>query len=156
MDLLKQYGIFHEKARIHEDILYSLALIRNKVGEQVEKYFYSHGISSAKYNILMAVSYINEGMGLTQVELSKRLLVTTSNITNLVNRLCEEKYITRKQNQTNRRENTIKITARGQELIDKLWPGYQKITKTIVSFLTDKEQHDLKNLLESWFIRLST
>lgn len=81
---LRPYGINPAKGRRYENIIYVLALVYNLLQARVEKYLLPHGLSAVQFNLLMLAAYQNNGNGISQVELSKRLIASASNITKLV------------------------------------------------------------------------
>ena len=151
---LRPYGINPEKGLAYENITYVLALVYNLLQARVEKYLLPHGLSAVQFNLLMLAAYQNNGKGLSQVELSKRLIASASNITKLVEKSVQADFITRKTNPQSRRENIICITKKGQELIDKVWPGYDQLVKSLTEKISAKSRPQMEQILKDWFFAL--
>lgn len=151
---LRSYGINPEKGRDYENIAYVLALIYNLLQMRVEKYLLSYGLSAAQFNLLMLAAYQNNGRGLSQVELSKRLIVSSSNITKLVEKSVQASLITRQANPQSRRENIICITKKGQNLIDEIWPGYDKLVGELTERIPSAARFQFKTILYDWLLSL--
>ncbi len=151
---LRPYGINPEKGRAYENITYVLALVYNLLQAHVEKYLLPHGLSAVQFNLLMLAAYQNNGKGLIQVELSKRLIASASNITKLVEKSVQAGWITRQTNPQNRRENIICITQKGQELIDEIWPGYDELMRGLTGKIPGKDRPQLERILNNWFTSL--
>lgn len=151
---LRPYGINPEKGRAYENITYVLALVYNLLQARVEKYLLPYGLSAVQFNLLMLASYQNNGKGLSQVELSKRLIASASNITKLVEKSVQAGFITRKTNPQSRRENIICITKKGQELIDKVWPGYDQLVKSLTEKIPAADHPQMEQILKDWFVEL--
>ena len=151
---LRPYGINPEKGRAYENITYVLALVYNLLQARVEKYLLPHGLSAVQFNLLMLASYQNNGKGLNQVELSKRLIASSSNITKLVEKSVKEGLLVREENPKSRRENIIRITAKGQKLIDRVWPGYDRLVCELTNKIPAKKQPHMEQILQSWLLKL--
>lgn len=151
---LSGYGIKKSNGRQYEYITYVLALVYNLINARVEAYFAPYGLSVSKFNILMAAAYQNDGKGLSQVELGRRLIASASNVTKLVENLVKQKLLTRIQNPQNRRENIIQITAAGRKLINKTWPGYDVLVKTLTEKIPASKRRAAQAVLNDWFVAL--
>lgn len=151
---LRPYGIDPAKGRNYENITYVLALVYNLLQARVEKYLASYDLSAVQFNLLMLVAYQNAGKGLNQVELSKRLIASASNITKLVEKSVRAGLLTRRMNPQSRRENIICITPAGQKLVDKVWPGYDRLVKGLTEKIPAKSRPQMEQILRNWFILL--
>lgn len=151
---LQSYGINPKKGRRYENITYVLALVYNRLQTRVERYLFSYGLSAVQFNLLMLAAYQNNGKGLNQVELSKRLIASASNITKLVEKSVRAGLLTRKTNPQSRRENVICITPKGQALIDKVWPGYDRLVKSLTEKIPAPRRPQIEQILRDWFVLL--
>ncbi len=151
---LSPYGINPEKGRAYENITYVLALVYNLLQAHVDRYFIPYGLSAVQFNLLTLAAYQNAGEGLSQVELSKRLIASASNITKLVEKSVQAKLLTRQTNPQNRRENIICITKKGQALISKVWQGYDQLVKSLTEKIPVKDRPQIERILKDWFVSL--
>ena len=151
---LRSYGINPDKGRKYENITYVLALVYNVLQIQVEKYLAAYGLTAVQFNLLMLAAYSGKGKGLSQVELSKRLIASASNITKLVEKSVRAGFITRQTNPQSRRENIICITPKGQVLIDKVWPDYDKLVRGLTEKIPAKNRPVIEQILRNWLFDL--
>ncbi len=151
---LSIYGIKKEKGRSYENITYVLALVYNEISNQVESYLSSFGLSTPLFNVLMLAAYQNEGKGVTQAEMAKHLIASASNMTKLVDKAVTQGWLSRKTNPLSRRENIIRITAKGQKLIDTIWPEYDKLVHSLTDKIPAGQQKTAEKILNSWFENL--
>lgn len=151
---LRSYGIDPAKGRKYENIAYVLALVYTLLQARVERYLVSYGVSVGQFNLLMLAAYSPKAMGLSQVEIAKHLIVSASNITKLVEKSVQAGLLTRKTNPQNRRENIICVTKKGQALIDKIWPGYDKLLRGLIEKIPSKNRPHMEHILQDWFIKL--
>ncbi len=86
-------------------------------------------ISPSQFNILNLL-YLNPN-GLTQVELSRELIMHRSNVTGLVDRLEDRGLLLRKDSSTDRRAYKVVLTATGGRLIEKILPDYYDAAEKI-------------------------
>lgn len=150
----RQYGILPEKGRDYENIAYVMALVYNTCEKKIAKLLSGYNISTAQLNVLLAVRTHGGDEGINQVEIGKRLIVSPGGITRLIDKLVKEKYLTVKQNKNNRRENLVKITQKGSDLIDMIWPGYDDLLKSITNIIPKSKQKEFAAILADWFEKL--
>ena len=151
---LLKYGINPEKGRTYENITYVLALIYNTLQNKVESYLSAFELSAVQFNLIMLAAYRNDGKGLNQVEISKSLIASASNITKLVEKSVKAGLLSRKTNPNNRRENIICITKTGQDLIDKVWSGYDKLVCSLTEKIPQNNRKQIETILNNWLFAL--
>lgn len=151
---LSRYGINPAKNRPYERVTYALALVYNLINAQVEHYFAPYGLTPVQFNLLMLAAYQNGGAGLKQADMGKRLIASASNVTKLVDKSVKEGLLSRVQNPKSRRENIIKITAKGQKLIDKVWPDYDRLVRRLTDCIPSPKQHEAAEILNDWLENL--
>ena len=158
METLKQdlrpYGIDPSKGRSYENITYVLALVYNTLQARVEKYLAAQNLCAVQFNLLMLAAYQNNGKGLSQVELAKRLIASASNITKLVEKSVHAGWLTRRTNPQSRRENIICITQKGQNLIDEVWPEYDTLVRELTERIPSANRAQFETILCNWFVTL--
>lgn len=151
---LRTYGINPAKGRKYENVTYVLALIYSILQTRVEKQLAPCGLTPVQFNLLMLAAYQNNGNGLKQVEMGKRLIASASNVTKLVDKSVKEGLLSRAQNPQSRREHIIKITAKGQKLIDKVWPEYDQLVRRLTDRIPAKQQRAAAEILNNWLENL--
>ena len=151
---LRPYGIDPAKGRPHENLIYGVALVYNLLQARVEEYLDKYRLSPVQFNLLMLAAYQNEGNGISQVELARHLIASASNITKLVEKLVRGGLLTRKTNPHSRRENVICATAKGRQLIDKVWPGYDGLLRALSAKIPSKQRPQIAQILTHWFTQL--
>lgn len=147
---LKYFGVNIGTGKYHEEIIYSMALLYNHINTVIENYLTPHDLNSSKFNILMVVQHQGKVEGISQIEISKRLFVTRSNMTKMVDKLEAESLVTRAALEGDRRVNIIRITPKGTALLDKVWPGYVELMHFLIEPLTSKQKETLAQNLVAW------
>ena len=148
---LSKFGIFKGEGRYHEEIVYSLALIYNVISGDITNYLKGHDLSMGKMNILIAIKHHGGDEGIRQVEVSQHLIVTPSNMTKMIDKLENERLVTRSALVGDRRVNIVKITKKGSDLLDSIWEGYNDQLKQATGSLNKDKQKQLASLLTEWF-----
>lgn len=154
MDFLKAFGIEVGKGKYYEEIAHSMALLYNLIEAKVSSYLSRFGLTTAKFNVLMILEHQARHEGMSQVDISKHLIVTASNTTRLLDKLEKEGLAQRSALKNDRRVKTIKITPKGSQLLDRAWPGYESLLKNLTSLLGSNDQKILSNFLIKWVEKL--
>lgn len=148
-------GIKLGKGKLYEDTIYSIAIAFNLLNNEMTAYLKDFNLTPAKFNVLMVIQHQSGPDGISQVEISKKLIVTPSNMTRLLEKLETEKYIEKLSQEGDKRVKVIKITGKGSKLLDAVWPGYSKELQRLTATLNENEQKVLGKTLIKWIARLS-
>jgi len=148
MSIFRELGIRGSKDRINEEVIYNIAKAYTLIDNVISGFLSKYDLSPAKFNILLMVKHVGEDKGLSQNEISKLLLVTTSNITRMIDKLENDKYVERVSQKGDRRVNLIKITKKGSDLLDAIWPNYKSmVDKLIGPTLLSSEKNQINKML---------
>ncbi len=152
MEYLKSFGI--DTGDPQEEAFYGLVLVYNILFDRVSDYLQDWRLTPAQFNILMVVDKHGKEKGISQVDISKKLIVTPSNTTRLLEKMETEQLIVRSALQGDRRVNLVRVTPKGSSLLDKVWPGYKKTLQEAVEVLNGEDQKQAASLLLRWLNRL--
>src|SRR4029077_11786488 len=93
----------------------------NLVARELRKHAEKDGlITLPQFDVLVQLSRQTEGLSF--VDISRRLLVTSGNLTGIVDRLEREGLVIRTQDTADRRIVRIRLTPKGKDLIGRLVP----------------------------------
>lgn len=84
---------------------------------------------------------------MTFVELSQHLVVTSGNLTGIVDRLEVAGYVQREPDTKDRRLVRVVMTARGRNLMEQLIPKVRADIEEIMSVLSRSDQAELRRIL---------
>ena len=87
------------------------------------------------------------GTALTMGELSARLMVTTGNVTGLIDAMQQDGLVARRPNPADRRSTLIAATETGQALFDRMAPTHRHWIETLTAGLSRAEMALLFELL---------
>lgn len=82
------------------------------IEKQVQRRFAEHGTTLARFDLLAALDRAEEGM--TMSALSRALLVSNGNVTQLVQKLARERLIRIAPSPADRRVSIVRLSARGR------------------------------------------
>lgn len=115
--------------------------VSTKMAREETQLLRTLGMSSAHFDVLVQ-TWQHEG--LTQQELSQRLLVTKGNVCYLVDKLEAEHLLERRsEGKTNR----LFLTAKGNAVLEEALPIHDQMIETVFATLTTEEQRKLRDLL---------
>jgi len=131
--------VFQE--RTLEDTRHHALLALLKTAGVIEKvgmkHFVQYGLTPAQYDVLIVLKL--NGGAMTQVGLSRLLTASRANVTGLVDKLQEKKFIERKSVEGDRRSFAVTLTARGRKKVDEVEPLYLETVKTIMAPFSAEE-----------------
>lgn len=88
-----------------------------------------------------------DAAGFTFVELSRLLLVTSGNLTGIVDRLEEQGLVERRPDEKDRRVIRVALTEKGRRLNERMLPAHAADIEEILSFMPRAALSELNELL---------
>lgn len=152
--MLKCFGIDIGEGNFKEIAVYALACAYSLMEKEISEHLRSFKLTPAKFNAMMIIKHIGKDEGLSQIEIGRRLIVTASNMTRLLDKLQKEGYIERLTRKGDRRVNLIKISKKGSAVLDKVWPGYYRKIMDVSNLLDKEELKQISRLLGKWCDKL--
>ncbi|MBF0217169.1 MAG: MarR family transcriptional regulator [Candidatus Omnitrophica bacterium] len=143
MSIFREMGVKETGDKMSEKVVYSIAKAYGVIERTVSDALHMFGLSAGKFNILMTVKHVGRAEGIAQNGISKHLLVTTSNMTRMLDKLEKEGLVERRALPGDRRVNKVFITKKGSELLDNAWPSYKKTVDELVD-----SAYSLRNKVE--------
>ncbi len=115
------------------------------------QFFARWDLSPSQFNALNLLS--DQTAGLTQVELSRQLIMHRSNLTGLVDRLEERGLLHRRDHATDRRAYRVVLTPAGRKLLREIRPHYyaaaEQVWEKIPVARSNQLAADLRTLSEA-------
>lgn len=101
----------------------------------------------AWYDVLWELDRAPE-TGLRPYEIERRVLITQSNISRLIDKLEERGLVERRACEEDGRGQHVVITTAGREMRRRMWPVYAKaIMEAVGRYLTEREAGTVRDLL---------
>lgn len=128
------------------EVLLNLFYTYEVIGGLIDKQLAVHTLSRTAFNILLILSR-NENKSYSQKEISKLMLVSPANVTGLIDSLTRQDLVTRVADPHDRRVWLLKITPKGEELLEQILPSHYKNIDRLTAGLSKGEKEDLSQLL---------
>lgn len=151
MSEFKTFGYSVGEGKLHEEIIYTAALVYNIIHGEISTFLRQYDLTTGKLNVLLVIRHQGGEEGISQVDVSKHLIVTPSNMTKMIDKLEKDGMVVRLALEGDRRVNILRITKMGADLLDKVWPTYNELLKKQVASLNKEKQQKLSGLLTEWF-----
>jgi len=125
-----------------------LQLLRTAEGlwESSRLFFAEWDLSPSQFNVLNLLRDHREGV--SQVELSRDLIMHRSNVTGLVDRLEKRGLVKRTADPGDRRVHRVKLTAAGKALLKRVLPRYYDAAEAVLGHLSPGKAERLVGDLE--------
>lgn len=105
----------------------------------------SFGLTQPQFGVIESLGHLGT---MSLGELSERQLVSCGNTTVVVDNLEKDFLVERVRESYDRRVIKVKLTQKGQELFDSIFPKHAEYIKELASVLTLEEQEQLSILLK--------
>ena len=146
--------IYFENQDEKSKLIYTIGLLWGKISSSLDGVLQKNNLNISKFNILMIIKHIGGYDGIQQNEISKRLLVTASNITKLLDKLEKDGLITRNSKKDDRRVKLIRITDYGSNLLNQVWPEYKRTMEELISKIPSDKIFAVEKILLEWLTNI--
>lgn len=147
--------IYFENQDESSKLIYTIGLLWGKISSNLDEILQTKNLNISKFNILMIIKHAGGYDGIQQNEISKRLLVTASNITKLLDKLEKDGLITRNSKKDDRRVKLIRITDYGSNLLDTVWPEYKQAIEKLMSKFPPEKNNEIEKILLEWLTNIN-
>lgn len=123
----------------------SLARCFASVSRSADRMIRSYGLTTPQFALMEALYHLGP---LPLSEIGQKLLVTSGNVTYVMDNLCELGLVVRERCASDRRVIYAKLTPKGEALIDRTFPRHAAEVLELFSVLSSDEQDALRALLK--------
>lgn len=117
----------------------------DSVRKSIEKEIRSYGLNPTEFAVLELL--YNKGEQTVQ-KIGEKVLIASSSITYVVDKLEKKNLILRTPNPEDRRITQVSITEEGKALMDDIFPGHAKAVQRILEGLTMEEKEEVISQLK--------
>jgi DNA-binding MarR family transcriptional regulator len=128
------------------NFLFALGEVQRLMRAYADKEASRYGITRAQWAVLAKVERIE---GMKQTELAEQLEMQPITLTRLIDKLCENGWIERRGDETDRRVNRLYLKKAARPLLGKLAGLKSEITATALEGISPAEADRLVSQLES-------
>ena len=133
------------RGSVDMNFLFTLGEVQRLVRAYADKEAARFGITRAQWAVLAKVER-NEGM--TQTELAEQMEMQPITLTRLIDKLCENDWIERRGDTSDRRVNRLYLLKAGRALLGRLSGLRSELTATALDGIPPAEAHRLLSQLE--------
>jgi MarR family transcriptional regulator, transcriptional regulator for hemolysin len=134
------------RGSVDMNFLFTLGELQRLVRLYADKQAARYGITRAQWAVLAKVERTE---GLKQTELAELLEMQPITLTRLIDKLCDNGWIERRADLTDRRVNRLYLRKAARPLLGKLSGLRSEITSTALDGINPSDAHRLLTLLES-------
>lgn len=127
--------------------LFELTSLCDDLEDVFSMHFAKYHLSEPKFNALIQL-YMAGDRGLTQSELSKKMLVSRANTTGLVERLEREDLVMRRTDPSDKRVFRVCLTNKAATLMNAFLPVHNNFMHKVMSALDKHEKEVFISLLK--------
>ncbi len=150
MKLDQELGLKTRLGNAAQEALLNLYYTSARIKKRAAQFFREYELTDVQFNLLMLLAHQSgDKGGLTQVELSRMMLVNRANITSLIDRMEKSDLVQRAPVPGDRRYNVIRLTPHGQERMQAAEQAYLRAVEAIMDPLDENQLTDLIQMLET-------
>lgn len=128
------------KTDLGYDLISAVMATADAFLRESHRLFRPYGLTGAQYNVINVLA--ESPQGLSQRELSDKLVVDRSNVTGLIDRMERGGWVRRTDHPEDRRAYRIVLTPAGQELWEKVTPQYLAVVKQVTQGIPERRMRD--------------
>ena len=134
------------RGSVDADFLFTLGEVFRLIRVYADKEAARYGITRAQWGVLAKVE---RSEGMKQTELAELLEVQPITLTRLIDKLCDNGWIERRGDETDRRVNRLYLKKAARPLLGKLAGLRSELTATALEGISPTDAHRLLTQLES-------
>ena len=119
--------------------------------KRANAFFAAYGLTDVQFNLLSLLHRESPDEpgeeGLSQAQISERMLVNRATITSLVDRMEKAGLVRRAAHPNDRRYNIIKLAAKGRKLYENVEPLYMQKVRDVMALLNARELIEMADAL---------
>ena len=134
------------RSSVDMNLLFTLGEVQRLVRAYADRQAARYGITRAQWAVLAKVE---RAEGLKQTELAEQMEMQPITLTRLIDRLCDNGWIERRSDETDRRVNRLYLRKAARPLLGKLNGLRSELTATALEGINPSDAHRLLTQLET-------
>src|SRR5579871_6425374 len=134
------------RVAVDMNFLFTLGELQRLVRAYADRQAARYGITRAQWAVLAKVERFE---GLKQTELAEQMEMQPITLTRLIDRLCDNNWIERRSDDSDRRVNRLYLRKAGRTLLGKMGSLKSEITSTALDGINPPDAHRLLAQLET-------
>jgi len=137
-------AVKHPYQRAAHNILHTAGWLQNKMIHTLRGY----DLSEPQYNVLRILHGQN-GTAMNLFEIQELMAQKDSNVSRIIDKLCDKQFVVRRVSKTNKRKVDIVITQKGVKALDVVNPAMEKMLSEIFEGVKKEKMKTLSKMLDS-------
>jgi DNA-binding MarR family transcriptional regulator len=129
-----------------------LARVRAHIDGELDRVFAEHSVSAPTFGVLVTLTRLGGGDGVSQRRLADELGLTSGTISVRIDRLVDGGLAERRADPESARNVRVVLTPRGRELFDRVVPAHLANERRLLSALSARDQDELAALLRKLLV----
>ena len=140
---------------LDSSILVSIIRFNDQILAEQSKLLSIWGMTVLQYNALHVI-YENDAqkIGLSSREIGEGLNTRVPDITRLLDRMVDKKWVIRERDAENRRVVRTRLTSIGIELVESASPSFKELQMKLLESMANQEKTELSGLLDKVLSKL--
>jgi DNA-binding MarR family transcriptional regulator len=134
----------HASLRLWLRLLSCTTRVEDTIRQRLREQF---GITLPRFDLMAQLE--REAQGLSMSELSRRMMVTGGNVTNIVDQLEQELLVVRQSHPCDRRAFRVSLTVSGRKTFTSMAQEHEDWVVELLSPLSERQQKQLHELLNT-------
>ena len=130
-------------------LIHNVLELAKNINSNQERILREFNISHEQLNILIILFYDTYEPSLSLLEIQKKMVLSTTNTSRLVNKLKKKKLVTRKTNPINRRKVKIQITEEGENIVSQAMEKIKYYTERVNLKISDEEAINISKRIKN-------
>jgi MarR family transcriptional regulator, 2-MHQ and catechol-resistance regulon repressor len=123
----------------------SLARCYASVSRATDRMIRAYGLTTPQFALMEALYHLGS---LPLSEIGQKLLVTSGNVTYVMDNLVELGLVSRERCEDDRRVIYARLTPKGEAMIERIFPRHATEVRELFGVLSPEEQNHLRDLLK--------
>lgn len=119
-----------------------------RVRQTIQAHWAAQGLDFPGMDVMLTLRRQGRGKSLSPTALAKEMMLSTSAMTNRLDRLEQRDLIKRTRDAKDRRAVKIEMTETGFTLVDEMLASHVETEERLLTALSDEERGQLRNLLQ--------
>jgi len=154
MRLHEELKLKREYDNHDNEALLNIVVTTSRLFNFSDRFFSNYGVTTTQYNIIKTLEGFDEE-GLSQQDLSEKLVVSKSNMVGLIDRLEKAGYVSRDKHPTDRRQHVLHLTKKSHDLIKRVDKVYFSKIEDLMKGISFEKKRVLIGCLEIIRVNIS-
>jgi DNA-binding MarR family transcriptional regulator len=133
-----------------QEAMLNLLIAAGHIRERLDRVCLEFGITHGQYNVLRILKGAHPE-GHPRCEIARRMLEKAPDVTRLIDRLEQQKYVERGRSEQDRRLSVTRITRKGLDLLEMMRPALEEVQNYFADRVSLSDRRALSRICEGLY-----